>query len=154
MWLCIHWTVIDTSNVVGKRGLLSARATEPTYQDCVNLCDAYPNCVALNYEGTNCTLLSSVTGYTPSANNVGATFQQPAPSAASSHAVAPSTAAVYSSVVTYAPSSQSSLLAYLPATETSSSSVSIIISHSASQYGVTSSSPSTSSMQTTTICRL
>ena len=58
-------TVIDTSNINGMR----KRATEPTLQACQNLCDSIPACVALNYEGTNCTLLSSVTGtsYVPGA---------------------------------------------------------------------------------------
>ncbi|GAB7341506.1 hypothetical protein MBLNU457_7727t1 [Dothideomycetes sp. NU457] len=147
-------TVIDTSNIVGKRGLLSLllpRATEPTYQDCVNLCDEYPSCVALNYEGTNCTLLSSVTGYTPSTNNVGATFEQAAPSASTSHAVAPCTAGVYSSVVTFSPSSSSSLSAYVPATESSSTTASSGTSLSASGYGGQTSSQSMSTMPTTTI---
>lgn len=150
-------TVIDTSNIVGKRslfGLLSPRATEPTYADCANLCDAYSSCVAFNYQGTNCTLLSSVTGYTPSANNVGATFEQAAPDASTSHAVAPSTAGVYSSVVTYSPSSQSSLSAYIPSTESSSTTTSSGTSLSASGYGGQPSSQSMSTMPTTTICKL
>lgn len=38
------------------------RTTEPTFQACQNLCDATADCVAFNYMGTNCTMLSSVTG--------------------------------------------------------------------------------------------
>ena len=68
-------TVIDTSGVSRKR----KRAVEPTFQDCQNLCDSYNDCVALNYEGTNCTLLSSVTGvsYVPGA--IGASIVSSAP---------------------------------------------------------------------------
>jgi hypothetical protein len=39
------------------------RATVPDVQSCRNLCDRTSGCKAFNFVGTNCTLLSSVTGY-------------------------------------------------------------------------------------------
>ena len=53
------------------------RANEPTFQACQMLCDDITGCLALNYEGTNCTLLSAVTGisYVPGA--VGASLVPP-----------------------------------------------------------------------------
>lgn len=79
-------TVINT-DIVSK---MMKRATEPTLQDCQNLCDDYINCVAFNYIGTNCTLLSSVTGdsYTPGAV-AGAITQTPPDS---THSQAPPSA--------------------------------------------------------------
>jgi len=92
-------TEIDTDDVYGKRDVFFGRAIEPTYQDCLNLCDSYPSCVALNYQGMNCTLLSSVSGTTPNSDNVGAAFIQPA-ATATSHAVAPSTVVAYGASTT------------------------------------------------------
>ncbi|KAK5172231.1 uncharacterized protein LTR77_003869 [Saxophila tyrrhenica] len=59
-------TVIDTSGISQSE---VKRAIEPTFNDCQSLCDGTTGCVALNYIGTNCTLLSSVTGtsYVPGA---------------------------------------------------------------------------------------
>jgi hypothetical protein len=61
-------TVIDTSGIDGT-SKKAKRAIEPTFQACQALCDQTAGCVALNYVGTNCTLLSSVTGidYVPGA---------------------------------------------------------------------------------------
>lgn len=41
---------------------LQRRVTEPNFGSCQVLCDYNDACVAVNYIGTNCTLLSSVTG--------------------------------------------------------------------------------------------
>lgn len=57
-------TVIEPAS-----GGMVKRTSEPTLQACQTLCHNTLGCVALNYEGTNCTLLSSVTGisYVPGA---------------------------------------------------------------------------------------
>jgi hypothetical protein len=43
--------------------MLAKRATVPDVQSCRNLCDRTQGCKAFNFVGNNCTLLSSVTGY-------------------------------------------------------------------------------------------
>lgn len=70
-------SVIDTSGVNGSR---RKRAVEPTYQACQNLCDSYSQCVAFNYAGTDCELLSSVTGTTSAPGSVAGTPQRQPPS--------------------------------------------------------------------------
>lgn len=61
-------TVIDTSFITTKQ----KRAILPSFQDCQFLCDHTAGCVALNYEGNNCTLLSSVSGSSIVAGAIGA----------------------------------------------------------------------------------
>jgi hypothetical protein len=43
--------------------MLAKRAIVPDVQSCRNLCDRTQGCKAFNFVGNNCTLLSSVTGY-------------------------------------------------------------------------------------------
>ena len=43
--------------------MLAKRATVPDVQSCRNLCDRTRGCKAFNFVGNDCTLLSSVTGY-------------------------------------------------------------------------------------------
>ena len=43
--------------------VLAKRATVPDVQSCRSLCDRTRGCKAFNFVGTDCTLLSSVTGY-------------------------------------------------------------------------------------------
>jgi hypothetical protein len=52
----------------------------PTFQDCQFLCDHTAGCVALNYEGQNCTLLSSVSGTSSVPGAVGASIVSYSPS--------------------------------------------------------------------------
>lgn len=41
---------------------LHRRAVESSLSDCETLCDRYPDCIGLNFYGTNCTLFSRITG--------------------------------------------------------------------------------------------
>jgi hypothetical protein len=52
----------DMSEMDGM-SMLAKRATVPDVQSCRNLCDRTQGCKAFNFVGNNCTLLSSVTGY-------------------------------------------------------------------------------------------
>lgn len=98
--LAYEGTVIDTSDVILlKRAQQAKRAIVPTYQDCVNLCDRYSTCVALNYESNsnNCTLFSSVTGTTPRDGSIGGAFVGAASTASSRGYIAPATLSGYPS---------------------------------------------------------
>ncbi|CAD0092799.1 unnamed protein product [Aureobasidium vineae] len=55
------------------------RVTEPTYTDCLNLCDGTSGCVGVNYKGDECTLFSEITGTIPDPDNVAATLLPPVP---------------------------------------------------------------------------
>ncbi len=66
-------TVIDTSGI-GTSPVRVKRAVEPTFNDCQSLCDQTAGCVALNYQGTDCELLSSVTGTTNVPGAIGASI--------------------------------------------------------------------------------
>jgi hypothetical protein len=52
----------DMSEMEGM-SMLAKRATVPDVQSCRNLCDRTRGCKAFNFVGNDCTLLSSVTGY-------------------------------------------------------------------------------------------
>lgn len=130
-------TVIDTSNVGNDKvkrvideikGVLEMikRAIEPTYQACLGLCDSTASCVGVNYQGTQCTLFSQITGTVPSDNNVAGIVVAPAASSSSTGTLASST-------------SSSSLVASNAA---SSSSTSSLITSSSTAAVSPSSSPS------------
>lgn len=52
----------DMSEMAGM-SMLGKRATVPDVQSCRNLCDRTAGCKAFNFVGNDCTLFSSVTGY-------------------------------------------------------------------------------------------
>ncbi|QIW95440.1 hypothetical protein AMS68_000958 [Peltaster fructicola] len=63
--------IIDTSGIYGRDYQLLSRATEPDVTSCQRLCDRTNRCIAFNYIGTDCVLLSSVTSAVSNANAIG-----------------------------------------------------------------------------------
>lgn len=87
-------TIIDTFDIDGTTGTESSsyeeqpvsgvgimkRAIEPNFASCQALCDRTAGCIALNYVGTNCELLSAVTGTSNVQGAVGASVSASGPS--------------------------------------------------------------------------
>ena len=67
-------TTMDPSRV-----RILKRVTEPSYTDCLDLCDDTSGCVGVNYKGDECTLFSQITGTVPDPDNVAATLLPPVP---------------------------------------------------------------------------
>jgi hypothetical protein len=67
-------TTIDSNKV-----RIVKRVTEPSYTDCLDLCDDTTGCVGVNYKGDECTLFSQITGTVPDPDNVAATLLPPVP---------------------------------------------------------------------------
>ena len=60
------------------QGTITMRAVRPNFGSCLTLCDTTVNCVAVNYIGSECQLLSRVTGNTTVAGGGGAAATRPA----------------------------------------------------------------------------
>jgi hypothetical protein len=71
-------TTIANNNGMQRFRILK-RVTEPSYTDCLDLCDDTDGCVGVNYKGDECTLFSQITGTIPDPSNVAATLLPPIP---------------------------------------------------------------------------
>ncbi|KAG9621066.1 glycoside hydrolase family 16 protein, partial [Aureobasidium melanogenum] len=102
-------TIDDNSRV-----RIIKRVAEPSYTDCLDLCNDTPGCVGVNYKGDECTLFSNITGTVPDPGNVAATLLPPVP-------ITSTSAATSSPTVSTLPTSSS--ISSSSASTTSSSSV-------------------------------
>ena len=85
----------NTFNVTTGRaytGTITLRAVRPNLGSCLTACDSTPGCVAINYIGTECQLLSEVTGTTTVVGGGGAAATRP-PDVSTVYTAPPSTSA-------------------------------------------------------------
>jgi len=127
-------TTMDPSRV-----RIMKRVTEPSYTDCLDLCDDTSGCVGVNYKGDECTLFSQITGTIPDPDNVAATLLPPVPVSSTA-----TDAATSSPTVSSLPTSIS-----IPSSISLSS---ILLSPSSSIASSTSSSSAASSSAAAPLC--
>lgn len=107
-------TTIDSNNGINRFRIMK-RVTEPSYTDCLDLCDDTDGCVGVNYKGDECTLFSQITGTISDPENIAATLLPPVP--------VTSTEAATSTPTASALPTSSSASASLPSMSVTSSSV-------------------------------
>lgn len=116
------------------------RVTEPSYTDCLDLCNDNTGCVGVNYKGDECTLFSNITGTVPDPGNVAATLLPPVP-------ITSTSAATSSPTVSTVPTSSSISSFGTPATLSSTA-----VSSAASSAASSPASSSTSSPTAAPTC--
>lgn len=117
-------TTIEDNNGINRFRIMK-RVTEPSYADCLDLCDDTTGCVGVNYKGDECTLFSEITGTVPDPDNVAATLLPPEPVTSSGAATSSPTA---STLPTTSSESLSSIASSSSMPTTSSASFSSTVS--------------------------